>query len=67
MSPLVWETGTLAIYLPSTREDFWKIVNAHPVDFVQIRQRRLVGAIELERHFVARPDCGEHLYERRER
>lgn len=67
VSPLVWETGTLAIYLPSTREDFWKIVNAHPVDFVQIRQRRLVGAIELERHFVARPDCGEHLYERRER
>jgi hypothetical protein len=66
VSPLVWETGTLAIYLPSTREDFWDIVDSHPVDFVNIRQRRWVGRRQLARRFVARPDCGEHLYERRD-
>jgi 4-amino-4-deoxy-L-arabinose transferase-like glycosyltransferase len=67
VSPLVWHTGTLAIHFPAEREEFWRIVEEYPVDFVQLRNPKRVSAERFARRFAPRRDCGEDLYERRDR
>jgi hypothetical protein len=67
VSPLVWRTDTLAIHFPAKREDFWRIVDEYPVDFVQLRERRRLSAVRFAERFARRPDCGEDVYERRDR
>jgi hypothetical protein len=60
---LSWRTDVIAIDLPSSRKDFWRIVNEYPVRFAQIRRYPRVSRKEFEEHFEARPDCAPDLYE----
>ena len=64
---LAWRTDAIAIHLPSSRADFWEIVDRHPVRFVQIRRYPRISKAEFEAAFEARPECGPDVYEFRGR
>jgi hypothetical protein len=64
---LVWRTDAIAIHLPSSRTDFWRIVEEHPVRFAQIRRYPRISKEEFDRHFELRPECAPDLYEFRGR
>jgi hypothetical protein len=60
---VTWRTGAVAVYAPLAPETFWRIVDAHPVDFALISHPPLVTSARFAQHFQARPDCGPHVYE----
>lgn len=62
---IAWRTDATAIWLTATEPDFWQVVERHPVDFVYIDERRDLLTPRFLERFAARPDCGEHLYQRR--
>lgn len=66
VAPLVWSSAGVGIYMPAGREDFWRVIDTLPVQFVQLRDRRRVGRRRFDAHFAPRPDCGESFYERRD-
>lgn len=64
-SRIAWQTDAIAIHLPGSRRDFWRIVDGWDVDFVQIRRLRWLPEQELLERFEPRPECGPDLYARR--
>jgi len=62
---LAWSADVVAVYQPSSPGDFWRIVDEHPVRFVQTSDLRGVDRRRFDRLFRARPECGADLYERR--
>lgn len=64
---LAWKTDAVAIHLPNSRADFWKIVQRYPVRFAQVRRYPRLSKAEFDANFEPRPDCGPDLYEYRGR
>ncbi len=65
-APLVnWVSDTVAIWLPASEADLWRITERWPVGFLQVTSRRDVLTPRVLQRFVARPECGPHLWQRR--
>jgi hypothetical protein len=62
---IAWRTDATAIWLTATEADFWQVVERHPVDFVYVDVRRDLLTPRFRKAFAPRPDCGEHLHQRR--
>jgi hypothetical protein len=62
---IAWRTDATAIWMTATEPDFWQVIERYPVDFVYLDVRRDLLTMRFLERFAARPDCGEHLYQRR--
>jgi 4-amino-4-deoxy-L-arabinose transferase-like glycosyltransferase len=62
---IAWRTDATAIWLTATESDFWEVVERYPIDFVYLDVRRDLLTQRFRKRFAPRPDCGEHLYQRR--
>lgn len=62
---IAWRTDATAIWLTATEPDFWQVVERFPVDFVYLESRRDLLTARFRKRFAPRPDCGEHLHQRR--
>jgi 4-amino-4-deoxy-L-arabinose transferase-like glycosyltransferase len=62
---LTWRTGAISIYAPADPHEFWRIVEAYPVQFVQIRRWKEIERWKLAARFEPRPECAPDLFERR--
>jgi 4-amino-4-deoxy-L-arabinose transferase-like glycosyltransferase len=60
-----WKTDLTTIWLPATRDDFWRIVGEHDPEFVYIVTRRDLLDAEFAESFESRGECGPNLYQRR--
>lgn len=62
-----WTTGALALWNTRSEEDFWTLVDEHPVEFVQ-RAPPDAGPdrARFDEVFVARPECGPKVFQRRD-
>lgn len=62
-----WATHAITIKMPGRPGDFRRILEEHPVRFLQIRDWRRVPVPrqEIERSFRILPGCGRELFQRR--
>ncbi len=60
-----WKTDALTLWLPATEADFWTLVDAHPVEKVQIRTRKELLTDRFRAEFEAVPGCGAELFQRK--
>jgi hypothetical protein len=65
-SRVAWQTDAIAIHLPSSGEDFWRIADTYPVRFLVLKRYRRVSMADVLARFEPRPDCGSGVFERRE-
>lgn len=61
---LAWHTHATAIYLPASAADFWRVVDAYPVDFVEITRWNDLSRARFAARFAPLPGCPD-LYVRR--
>lgn len=60
---LGWATDAVAIYAPASAADFWRIVEEHGVELVQLpNSRKDLMAPPFGHRFAPRPDCGPEIY-----
>jgi 4-amino-4-deoxy-L-arabinose transferase-like glycosyltransferase len=62
---IAWETGAIAIYAPNHPQDFWKIIERHSIDFVQMERWRKIDRRRFEQDFERVEGCAPDLYQRR--
>jgi 4-amino-4-deoxy-L-arabinose transferase-like glycosyltransferase len=63
-SRIAWMSDVTTIWLPATEQDFWRIVETHPIEFVFISTRKDLLTSKFLEHFKALPECGVNLYRR---
>jgi hypothetical protein len=61
-SRVAWITDATTIWLPASRRDFWRVVEAHPVDWVHLERRTELVDERFTARFPPRPECGPGLY-----
>jgi 4-amino-4-deoxy-L-arabinose transferase-like glycosyltransferase len=64
-SRLAWTTDATTIWMPASEEDFWRIVDAHPVEWVYLQRRSELLTERFAREFAPSPECGPWLHRRR--
>lgn len=66
-APLVaWHTDSTAIYLPASERDFWRVVEEHPVEFVEISRWKGLSRERFNSRFDPLRGCPPELYVRRD-
>lgn len=66
-SHTAWVTDAVVIYRPVKADDFWRILDEYPVEWVEIeRARQDFATPAFHARFEPRPDCGVGWYRRRQ-
>lgn len=60
-----WFVDNIAIQMPQSEEDFWRLADAHSVDFIVGPARDRLSSARFLETFARRPDCGPSTFERR--
>jgi 4-amino-4-deoxy-L-arabinose transferase-like glycosyltransferase len=65
-SRTAWVTDAVVIYRPVLAKDFWRVLDEHPVEWVELeRGRRGFATAAFDERFEPRPECGPNIYRRR--
>lgn len=62
---VAWYADRPTLWLTASPEDFWRVVDAYPVDAVWIHYRRDILSEKFDAVFRPRPECAEGFYQRR--
>ena len=60
-----WFVDSIAIQMPQSEEDFWRLADAHSVEFIVGPAPNRVTSARFQKAFARRPDCGPSTFERR--
>lgn len=65
-SRTAWVTDAVVIYRPVLARDFWRVLDEHPVEWVELEPgRRGFDTAEFAARFEPHPECGPNFYRRR--
>jgi 4-amino-4-deoxy-L-arabinose transferase-like glycosyltransferase len=65
-SRTAWVTDAVVIYRPVLAKDFWRVLDEHPVEWVELeRGRKGFATVAFDERFEPRPECGPNFYRRR--
>lgn len=65
-SRTAWVTDAVVIYRPVLARDFWRVLDEHPVEWVELeRERKGFATANFDARFEPRPECGPNFYRRR--
>ena len=62
---VAWYADAVAIQMPLRDDDFWQVVETHPVEFVVGAGPFRQASPGFRDTFVRRTDCGPNTFERR--
>lgn len=61
-----WVADAVVIYRPVKAEDFWRVLEEHPVEWVELKRDRAgFATAEFDARFEPRPECGPDWHRRR--